>query len=105
MLARPKRHRTLILGPSLAVVSALLVLLTMASQAFAAGPPVNTTPPTIEPAPHIGRTVKATTGTWTNEGPGHWFACTKQTGGRFTSATCQTEGSTHAWESTALKEG
>jgi len=35
----------------------------------------------------------------------HWSTCTKQTGGRYTSSTCATEGSPNEWESVRLKEG
>lgn len=77
----------------------------MSGQALAVGPPVNSAPPLIEPAPHVGRTVTATTGEWKNEGPGQWFACAKQAGGKYTSATCLTEGSPKEWGSLLLKEG
>jgi antitoxin (DNA-binding transcriptional repressor) of toxin-antitoxin stability system len=35
----------------------------------------------------------------------HWFACTEQTGGRYSSNKCATEGIPNKWESLKLKEG
>jgi hypothetical protein len=34
----------------------------------------------------------------------HWFACTKQTGGRYTNSKCATDGAPNEWESLHLKE-
>jgi len=36
--------------------------------------------------------------------PLHWFACTKQTGGRYNSNKCSAEGASKEWESIRLKE-
>jgi hypothetical protein len=35
----------------------------------------------------------------------HWYGCTKQAGGRYTSSTCATEGAPNEWESLLLKAG
>jgi hypothetical protein len=40
----------------------------------------------------------------TTAAPLHWFACTKQAGGKYTSGKCSTEGSPKEWESVILKE-
>ncbi len=37
--------------------------------------------------------------------PPHWYGCTKQAAGRYTSSTCTTEGAPNEWESVLLKAG
>lgn len=93
---------------ALAVTVLLMAALSavFAGSALASSPPTNTALPAVSPSqPYLGKTLTASTGTWSSEATTHWFSCDKAEGGTYNSSACAVVGSPSEWKLSELSSG